>query len=151
LIRAEYNADEAVGSERSILGSDEKHITLPGGYSGPDALNKLLPDSIDDVLIDLLGARAREAIYDNMERNRSTARSDIPDHLDEFFRLFERNFGAASKKVIGTVIAKKVYSKLGWEFYRIPTFEFNDYLQKIKTRLTEEVSHRAKSATGQFP
>jgi hypothetical protein len=147
----EYSVKEAVGLKHSIIAPEERQIQLPRVYSGPDALTQVLSDSIGEVLNDLVGARVRGAIYDYMERNHSIARSEIPDHLDEFFKLFERIFGFAGKNVIGRVIAKKVYSKLDWEFYRIPTFEFNDYLQKIKTRLAEEVSHRAKPATGQFP
>ncbi len=151
MIRAEYNLKKAVDPERPTLASNETHIELPRVYSGPDALVKLLSDSIGEVLTDLVGTRAREAVYDYMERNHSIARSEIPHHLDELFRLFERNFGVASKKVIGMVIAKKVYSKLDWEFHPIPNFEFTDYLERIKTKLTKEVLDRAKSATGQFP
>jgi hypothetical protein len=151
LIRVECNLKKPVDNDNPLLhGSNEAHIELPRAYNGLDALTKLLSDSIGEALTDLIGTRAREAIYDYVERNHSIARSEIPDHLDELFTLFERNFGVASKKVIGRVIAKKVYSKLDWEFYPIPNFEFNDYLEKIKTRLAREVLDRAKSAKGRF-
>ncbi len=134
MIRIEYNVKKAAGNERPLLlASNETHIELPKGYNGPDALRRLLSDSIGEALTDLLGTRAREAIYDYMERNRSVARGEIPYHLDELFKLFERNFGAASKRVIGRVIAKRVYSKLEWEFNPIRNFEFNDHPERIKT------------------
>ncbi len=151
MIRADYKAKTAFGPEGPLLASNETPIELPRAYSGPNAFRKLLSDSIGEALTDLVGTRAREAVYDYMERNHSIARSEIPDHIDELFTLFERNFGVASKKVIGRVIAKKVYSKLDWEFHPIPNFQFTDYLERIKTELAKEVFERAKSATGQFP
>jgi len=133
LIRAEHKVNETVGLEHLILASAERHIPVPSEYREPNTLGKLLSDSIDEVLINLVGTRAREATYDYMERNHSTARSEIPGHLDEFLSLFERTFGVAGRKVIGRAIAKKVYSKLDLEFYPIPHFELTDYLERIKT------------------
>ncbi len=150
MIRVEYNLKKTAGNDHPLLlASNETHAGLPKAYSGPDALAKLLSDSIGDALTDLVGTRAREAVYDYMERNHSVARSEIPDHLDELFTLFQRNFGVAAKKVIGRVIAKRVYSKLDWQFHPVSAFEFNDYLEGIKARLTRVVLDRAKSASGQ--
>ncbi len=149
MIRVEYNLKKTAGNEHPLLlASNETHSDLPKAYSGPEALVKLLSDSIGEALTDLVGTRAREAIYDYMERNHSVARSEIPEHLDELFRLFGRNFGVASRKVIGRVIAKRVYAKLDWEFHPVSAFELNDYLEGIKARLTRVVLDRSKS--GQF-
>ena len=150
MIRAEYVRKESA-SPAGLLASNNTRGEPPSTYVGPDALTKLLSDSIDETLTDLLGTRAREAVYDYLERNRSIARDEIPENTDELFKLFELNFGATSKKVIGRVIAKKVYSKLDWEFRLIANFEFTDYLERIKTKLAKEVLDRAKSSTGQFP
>jgi hypothetical protein len=129
LIRAEYNMNKIVDNDHLMLpASKETPIQLPRTYAGPDALTKLLSDSIDEALTDLVGTRAREAIYDCVERNHSIARIEIPNHLEELFSLFEHHFGPASAQVIGRVIAKKAYSKLDWEFRPIPKFEFNDYM-----------------------
>ena len=149
MIRAEYVRKESA-SPAGLLASNNTRVEPPSTYAGPDALTKLLSDSIDETLTDLLGTRAREAVYDYLERNRSIARDEIPENTDELFMLFERNFGKASKKVIGRVVAKRVYSKLDWEFHPIPNFEFTDYLEKIKIKLAKEVFDRAKSATGPF-
>ncbi len=138
MILERNEAKTAVGPESPPSGSTEKHIELPRAYSGPNALTNLLSDSIGEALTDLLGSRAREAIYDHMERNHSVARNEIPAHLDDLFKLFGRYFGVGSKNVIGRVIARKVYSNLGWEFVSIPHFEFADYLEKIRTRIAKE-------------
>jgi len=129
-----------VGCEHSILAGGETRED-----AGPETLTKLLSDSIGEVLIDLVGTRVRESIYNHLEKNRSIARSEIPHHLDEFFKVFERTFGVASKKVIERAIARKVYSKLGWGFQPIRGFELTDYLDRIKTGFTK------RSATEHFP
>ena len=125
--------------------SSEPQVRFPSAYNGSDAFGKLLAGSIDESMTDLLGTRVREAVYDFMERKYSVARNEISQHLDELFKLFENNFGVASKKVIGRAFAKKVYSKLEWEFIPIPNFEFADYIDSIKARIARELLDRAKS------
>lgn len=126
-------------AEFSPSPSSETRVQLPSSYNGSDAFLKLLSDSISEALTDLLGTRTREAVFDYMERNYSIARNEIPEHLDQFFTLFERNLGAKTKTVIGRTIARKAYSKLDWEFEPIPNFEFADYLETMKTRLAKVV------------
>ena len=138
MIQAKDEAKKAAGPEFPSSGSTEDHIELPRAYSGPNAFTNLLSDSIDEALMNLLGSRAREAIYDYMERNYSVARNEIPERLDDLFKLFEGYFGVKSKNVIGRVIARNVYSKLDWEFESIPNFEFGDYLESIRTRVAKE-------------
>jgi hypothetical protein len=67
-----------------------------------------------------------------MERSHGIDRAEIPNHLDQFFRLFERVFGIASRKVIGRAAAKRLYAKLGLGFKPIPYFEFTDYLERVR-------------------
>jgi len=146
-MRANYNSKKSILPDNSIFSSDETPIQVPRSFSGPFALSKLLSDSIAEVLTDLVGTRAREAIYDFMEREHSTARTEIPEHLNEFFGLLENIFGAASEKVVERTIAKKIYSKLNWEFHAVPHFELRDYLDRIKTRLMSVVLESAKPST----
>lgn len=105
---------------------------------------QLLSESISETLTDLLGNRAREAVYDYMERNHSIAREEISENTDALFRLFEDFFGEASMNVIGRMIVKKVYSKLNWKFVPEPKLEFNDHLEEIKKRLANEPLDRPR-------
>ena len=146
LMHANYNSKKSI-PDSFIFSSDETPVQVPRSYSGPVALSKLLSDSIAEVLTDLVGTRAREAIYDSMEREHSTARTEIPEHPNEFFSLLENIFGAASEKVVERTIAKKIYSKLNWEFHAVPHFELRDYLDGIKTRLMSVVLESAKPST----
>ena len=96
-------------------------------------------DCIDETFADLFGSRIREAVYDNLERTRSLARDEIPDHLDLFFELLEQIWGKGSK-TIGRRIAKKLYSRLGMEFVDIPKFEFADYFLATEMALARRIN-----------
>lgn len=107
---------------------------LMGGTRAPmDPVDTLLVESMDEALTDLLGRRAREAIYDHLERNRLIARNEIPDRLCDFLRLLDETFGKGSR-TIGKVIAKKLYAKLGWGFVEISSYGLEDYLEAAKER-----------------
>jgi hypothetical protein len=118
--------------------------TLYGPNLAAKSLDDLLLQSIDEVLADLLGRRTREAVYDSLERNYSLARSDIPNELNKFFGLLERNFGKGSI-TIGKSIIKRLYEKLDWKFADVPGFEFMDYMEAIRTRFARTVVELAKS------
>lgn len=120
-------------------------IDLSTKHVGPKTLAHLLSDSICEALTDLIGSRTREAIYEYMERKHSVRRNEIPEHLDSLFTLFERTFGRKGKKVIGRIIAEKVYAKLDWEFESLPSLEFADYMERIKTKITSGALEQARS------
>ena len=118
--------------------SNETLPQEPHTYAAPDALTKLCSDSIGEALTDLLGKHAKEAIFNYMEKTHSVERNEISEHISDLFALFEQTFGIASKKVIGRAFAKKIYSKLGWEFEPMPNFQFVDYLEAISARIVRE-------------
>lgn len=73
--------------------------------------DRLLLQSLDGVLDDLLGKRVRETFYDYMERNFYLGRDDIPQHLGDFLLVLERTFGKSGKTIERT-LAKRLCSKL---------------------------------------
>jgi hypothetical protein len=73
--------------------------------------DRLLLQSLDEVIDDLLGKRVRVTFYDYMERNYYFGRDDIPQHLGDFLLVLERTFGK-SGKTIERAIAKRLCSKL---------------------------------------
>jgi hypothetical protein len=113
-------------------------------YTSSESLGDMLTQCIDEALTDLLGKRTREAVFDNLERNRGLSRNDIPDHLNDFFDLMERTFGKGSK-TIGKSIIKKMFSKLDWDFVEIPAYDFQDYLEAIRKRITRAVIDQLNS------
>jgi len=73
--------------------------------------DRLLLQSLDEVIDDLLGKHVRVAFYDYMERNYYFGRDDVPQHLGDFLLVLERTFGK-SGKTIERAIAKRLSSKL---------------------------------------
>jgi len=116
-------------------------LLMGGARTLTDPVDVLLGESMNEALTDLLGRRAREAIYDHLERNCLIARSEIPYRLGDFFRLLDETFGKGSK-TIGRVIAKKLYAKLGWEFVEVSSYEPEDYFKVARNRLNRAVAAR---------
>ena len=89
----------------------------------------VLLESIDEALVDLLGRRAREAIYDHLERRCYMARDEIPNKLGQFCSVLETNFGKAGITIERT-IAKRFYSKLEKTFIDYPGCSLVDYVRR---------------------
>jgi hypothetical protein len=100
-------------------------------------LEGLLLDSIEETLADLLGPRAKEAIFDYLERTYLIGRNEITKSLGDFFCVLDETFGRGSR-TIGKAIAKRLYSKLNWEFVDCAGYDLTDYLSNIKSRLDRE-------------
>ena len=103
-------------------------------------LEGLLLDSIEETLADILGARAKEAIFDCLERNYLIGRNEVTGSLGDLFIVLDETFGRGSK-ILGKAIAKKLHSKLNWEFFDCPEYELKDYLVNVKLRLARELNH----------
>ena len=113
---------------------------LAGGLCAPDNTAKSVDDLLllcmDEVLRELLGRRAGEAVYDHLERNHSLARTDIPKRMNKFLELLDETFGKGSRTIWKSII-RRMYDKLEWEFYDNPGFEFMDYLDAIRARIAK--------------
>jgi len=118
----------------------EKENPEPGvclRVSGSDFESKkrelLLLESIDQGLVDLLGRRARDAIYDHLERKCYMAREEIPQRLGEFCNVLHVNFGKAGTTIERT-IAKRYYSRLEKKFIDYPGYGLVDYVEKASSK-----------------
>jgi len=107
-------------------------------YAGARTIETLLGDCIDHVLCEVLGIKAKEAIYDYMERNYAVAREDIPTNMGNFFTLTEEAFGSGSR-TIARCIVKRMWQELGWTFTDMPGLELWDYLEIARARMAREV------------
>jgi hypothetical protein len=74
--------------------------------------DRLLLESLDEVLNDLLGKQVREVFYDHIERNYYIGREDIPKRLGDFLLILERTFGKSGKTIERT-LARRFCAKLG--------------------------------------
>ena len=86
-------------------------ITSKGVTVDKKDIDRLLVESLDEVLDDLLGKRVRDAFYDHLERNYYIGREDVPKRLGDLILILERNFGQSGKTIERT-IAKRLCAKL---------------------------------------
>ena len=70
-------------------------------------IDRLILESVDTVLDEVLGKRMRLAFYDMLERNYYISRDDIPGQFGDFLLILERNFGK-NGKVIRHDIAQRL-------------------------------------------
>jgi len=97
------------------------------------SLDDLLLLCMNEVLVDVLGIRVREAIYDYLERNHSLARSDVSIHLEVFMRLLEKLFGKGGKTIERSII-RRLFDKLNWKFENEHRFDFLCYVEAVRAR-----------------
>jgi hypothetical protein len=106
-------------------------------------LDSLLSDCIDQVLSDLIGNKAKEALYDYMERNYALSREGIPRDFGKFFALTEEICGSASK-TIARCIMRRLWERLGWS--DMPDFVLSDFLDATRARMAKEAIERQRPA-----
>lgn len=90
------------------------------GFS--DALSR----SIEDTFRDLVGERAKNALFSQLERQ-GIRREEIPESLRKFETFLEHEVGRAGP-VIGKQIAKRFYHELGLELFENPNLALSDYV-----------------------
>lgn len=105
----------------------------------------MLSDCIDQVLSELIGNKAKEALYDYMERNYAVAREDIPRNFGKFFTLTEEICGKGGK-TIARFIMKRLWQRLGWAFADMPDFTFSEFLDATRARITKEAIEKGKAS-----
>jgi len=87
-------------------------ITSTGVTVDKKDIDRLLIETLDEVLDDLLGKEVRKAFYDHMARDYYIGREDIPKRLGDFLLILERTFGKGGKTIERT-IARRLCTKLG--------------------------------------
>jgi hypothetical protein len=90
----------------------QEFLTSKGITSDNKDIGRLLVESLDDVLVDLLGKQVRDAFYDYMERTYYIGRANVPERLGDILLILERTFGKGGK-TIERAMAKRLCAKLG--------------------------------------
>jgi len=119
--------DEDVATDR-VPAIDRVRVSVSDIVVNP---NEALIDSIDTGLTDLVGARTREAIYDQLAMDISLAKEDIPAHLEEFRAVLKLAFGPTASQV-ESFVARRLYETLGWKFLDMKGFGLNEHFAFVK-------------------
>jgi hypothetical protein len=102
-----------------------------------------LLSSIDTILTVVLSAKVREAVYDNLARQRALAREDIPSHMGEFIILLEKTFGVGAATLQRRII-KLLYQTMGWEEIKVTNFGLAEHYALISA-IVDRVQSISKS------
>jgi len=109
--------------------------------STPTSFDKMLIESVDQALGDLLGDRTRNQIYDFISTHYNYGREEIPDRIEDFYSFLENTFASGSRTV-GRTIIRRLFVRLGYEYVNVPGFEFFDYLEAVRARVARDSSKR---------
>jgi hypothetical protein len=74
-------------------------LVMSNGVTTNEDIARIITESLDVVLDQLLGKPMRLAFYDLLERKYYMSRDDIPRQLESFLLILERNFGKNAKEV----------------------------------------------------
>ena len=121
--------------------------SIPVKTRSPRTFDNLLLESIDETLTDLVGAQTRQMIFDYLKCYIS--REEIPRQPAKFSRLLEEISGRAARVICGAAV-KRLYAKLGWQFYEIHGFEVVDYIDAARTRLRREDEQQSRTVIQKF-
>ena len=102
--------------------------------SKPSAFDRMLTESVDDVLADLLGDRVRDQLYDYLATHYSYGREEIPQKTHDFFAFLENTF-ASGGSTVGTTIIRRLSDRLGYECVSVPAFEYKEELGALRTEV----------------
>lgn len=95
---------------------------------------KALLESIDEAVRSLFSQQVVAALHSNLRHKRAITPEALPDQLPTLHTVLEKYFGLGALTV-ERAIAHRLYSKLGLTFQRIETYQLEDYVNKVKTRL----------------
>jgi hypothetical protein len=97
-------------------------------------ISSLLLESIDEVLVNLLGEGVTQAIYARLE-GQGLKKQQIREDLPRFDAFLEETCGRASE-VIERQVAKRFYTLLGLVFVKVPDYALTDYIEEASRRLS---------------
>jgi hypothetical protein len=95
----------------------------------------ILSRSVEEALRDLVGDRAKETLFNCLERQ-GIGRHEIFDSLSKFEDFLGQRFGKAGK-VVEKQIAKRLYTDLGLELVGVPHLALSDYVQIAHRRVSD--------------
>lgn len=99
-------------------------------------LNDLICSAIDDTIIEVLGRKVLDALYQVLETKYSVTREELPYRTETVYNILETTFGVFGAKTLGTCIARKLYAKLGFQFHDHDGYSLLDYVEAAKAKLS---------------
>ena len=105
------------------------------GVMGTKVTDRLLLDSLDDTLREVLSEQFRIAFYNYLETGFSLPRTLIPDRLGDFQSVLSKALGPTGSAILEKAVAKRLYLKLGLRFAEKPSYTLLQYIREAEITL----------------
>ncbi|MBS7655945.1 hypothetical protein KEJ50_05545 [Candidatus Bathyarchaeota archaeon] len=89
---------------------------------------------IDEALL-ALGESVRQAIYWHLENKYNLKKDEIINKLNEFDEALKGMLGVGAR-VLLKIVVKRLYEKLGLKLEEEPKWNFKDYIECAKKKIT---------------
>lgn len=105
--------------------------------------NRILPDSVDEILVEVFGAEIKDMLYRYLEARSGIVREMLPYRLDDLASVLSITFGPKANLVLARAIAKRLYSKLGLRFIEKTDYTLLNYSRDAKIKMQIHSEERA--------
>lgn len=113
-----------------------RNTMVSEGLQMPSNLQKILLEAVEEGLSSL-GDSPKQATFFHLETSFNVRKDNIPANLTEFAKALEKIFGPGAY-YLEKLIAKRLYKKLGLEFEETENWNFLEYVNNVKKRLSLE-------------
>jgi len=93
--------------------------------------------AIDDAIVDLVGSKVLVSVYQHLRIQYDISGLEVPYRLDTLLEVLGNVFGIVGARTIERTIAKRLYSRLGLDFYDAHSYRLEDYLEQAKKELAQ--------------
>jgi len=113
---------------------------LSGPQTHPEraTFSELLLQSVDETIAGILGKTVSNAFTNHMHTHFDLEIEQIPDRPEVLFSALHDSFGIGGDRV-GKYIVRKLYQKAGVDFLENDGHTLAEYVQTLKSRLSEEL------------
>ena len=115
----QYSSDNAKGATMVFCETTEN-------------FHAMLKDTIDEVIIGVLGVRVHAALFQYLDQKYSVKSERVTDNLIVLCELLENTVGSAASGTIERLIARKIYEKLSIPFDLDHNCRLSDYVEVSK-------------------
>jgi hypothetical protein len=138
-----YPVESFLISTRPVRLDAEKMI---GVLSLNEQFGNAFIESVMETITELLGPRVMEAYFSHMETHLGISKTEIPRRSCEFFSALDQTFGVGGR-VIGRLIVKKLYRKLGIQVSEV----FEESLPEEIREVKDEWTNRSVTSMAESP
>ena len=99
--------------------------------------NSALYAAIEDTISDVLGKTVLSDLFSTLTSKYDVSRDELPYRAETMYQVLETRYSVIGAKTVGTLIARRLYHRLGLTFYPNEGYSLPDYAKAAKIRLAK--------------